>query len=44
MINGEYNWLENKSIDESEWDKQYLFGLYFSFVTMVTVGYGDITP
>jgi len=21
-----------------------LYGLYFSFITMITVGYGDITP
>lgn len=27
-----------------DWADKYINALYFSFITMVTVGYGDITP
>ena len=37
-------WLEKRGIAESSWVTQYLNAIYFSIVTMCTVGYGDITP
>ncbi|CAD8147432.1 unnamed protein product [Paramecium pentaurelia] len=38
------NWVKNKEIDESEWATQYIEALYFSTVTMLTIGYGDSVP
>jgi hypothetical protein len=41
------NWL-NSSVKENEqtmtWDYKYIHAYYFSIVTTITVGYGDITP
>ncbi|EAR86890.2 cation channel family protein (macronuclear) [Tetrahymena thermophila SB210] len=42
--NNRYSWLIMRKIDQNEWSVKYLNGLYFSFITMITVGYGDITP
>lgn len=39
----ENNWLAFKGLSESNWQKRYIYSLYFAIVTMVTVGYGDIT-
>ncbi|KAL4453035.1 hypothetical protein ABPG73_015872 [Tetrahymena malaccensis] len=38
------NWLVKQNLTNEPWEKIYLNALYFSFITMITVGYGDITP
>ena len=37
-------WLDLLNIRNAEWQVKYVNSLYYSIVTMVTVGYGDITP
>lgn len=32
-----------KIVDE-DWTVQYVYSVYFSAVTIFTVGYGDVTP
>jgi len=31
-------------VADTEWFIQYLYAIYVSFITMITVGYGDIVP
>jgi hypothetical protein len=38
------NWIRVSGIDEIPKEERYMTSLYFSFSTMATVGYGDITP
>lgn len=33
-----------QEINDEPWEIRYLNSLYFSFVTMITIGYGDIHP
>ncbi|KAL4502299.1 hypothetical protein ABPG72_011886 [Tetrahymena utriculariae] len=38
------NWVSCSNLDGQQWIIKYIFSLYFSFITMITVGYGDIFP
>lgn len=37
-------WFNEKGLVHSDWKLKYLYSLYFSTTTMITVGYGDIVP
>ena len=39
-----FNWLLKSGISEESWGVKYLNSMYFAVTTMITVGYGDITP
>jgi len=41
---GPINWLVYYHLDHQTWDVRYVNGFYFMIVTIVTVGYGDMTP
>ncbi|EAR98954.3 cation channel family protein (macronuclear) [Tetrahymena thermophila SB210] len=38
------SWLTKNNINNADWYVRYINSVYFSFISMVTVGYGDITP
>lgn len=40
----EVTWLHYKNIHDEDWLVRYIVSLYYSVTTMLTVGYGDITP
>ena len=40
----EYSWLQDSRLDGSSVGNQYVAALYFTIATMLTVGYGDISP
>ena len=42
--NLENNWLKVNSLEETEWYVKYMYGYYWALMTVMTVGYGDITP
>lgn len=37
-------WLVKSALVDSSWIEKYVASLYFSFTTMITVGFGDIVP
>ena len=41
---GKNSWLISKEIVDEDWDSRYISSLYFSTITTLTVGYGDIVP
>ena len=38
------SWIQNFHLTDEGWESQYITSLYFAVYTMVTVGYGDISP
>ena len=37
-------WVHNSGLYTQPWYEKYIFSFYYSIVTIVTVGYGDVTP
>lgn len=37
-------WLHKRELLDAEWYQKFLHAYYFMTVTMVTVGFGDISP
>ena len=42
--NDDPSWMKKIGIDQESWSVRYLYSLYWSSVTIMTVGYGDVTP
>ncbi|CAD8084929.1 unnamed protein product [Paramecium sonneborni] len=42
--NNTNSWLISKQLNNSTWQEQYFFSLYFIVITTLTIGYGDILP
>ena len=38
------NWITNKNLKNATFFTHYINSVYYAFITMITVGYGDITP
>jgi hypothetical protein len=41
---GSTNWINDFNLDEFSWGIKYIYCLYWAITTIVTVGYGDLTP
>ena len=43
-VSSENSWLDQSKLRNSYWKEKYIHSLYYTIVTMITVGYGDVTP
>lgn len=43
-IDPQKNWIRAKQIEDLDIFEKYIYSFYFSCTTMLTIGYGDITP
>ncbi|CAD8115895.1 unnamed protein product [Paramecium primaurelia] len=41
---GLHSWIAHYQIDDSNWRIKYIYSFYYSAITTLTIGYGDITP
>ncbi|KAL4475003.1 hypothetical protein ABPG74_001699 [Tetrahymena malaccensis] len=37
-------WIQVLELQDASWSLRYNYSIYFSFITCITIGYGDITP
>lgn len=47
LVERKYNldsWLDTSKLDNESLTAKYVYALYFTIVTMITIGYGDISP
>lgn len=38
------SWIHQQGLEDKEWSIRYISALYFSIISMITIGYGDIVP